>query len=203
MSMEVISLADAQRSLIAQRLKEGETLVYPTETCYGLGCDATNVTALQNIFAIKGRSENKPVILLFNGLDMLGEYTEITPTLRRLSDTYWPGALTIIVPIRSRGGLVHHVIASDNTIACRVSPHPFVQALVQALGRPFVSTSANRAGNPSPYTIEEVLTEFSSQKNQPDIVIDAGSLPRNKPSTIVRLVGDTLEIVRQGEIVVN
>ena len=187
---------------VAEALEQGTTLVYPTETCYGLGCDATNAEAVERIYAIKGRTKEKSLILLADSLDMMAPYIDISPRLKEIEQKYWPGALTVIVPIQGNR-LAHGVVAGDGTIAFRVTSHPLAQKIVHALGRPLVSTSANVAGGPNSYSADDVLSAFDAAETQPDVVIDGGILPVRAPSTVVRLRGDKIEVVRQGEIIVE
>lgn len=187
---------------VVQALNEGKTIVYPTETCYGLGCDATNAAAVEKIFALKGREKGKPMLVIVHDLFAMSPYIVITPALEALAKKYWsassadrPGALTVIVPAKAGNALAPGVVAEDGTVAFRVTSHLFARALCMAFGKPIVSTSANIAGGSNPYTIEDAV--------EADIMIDAGVLPRRTPSTIVRLTVDSLEVIRQGDIIVN
>ncbi len=174
--------------------------MYPTETCYGIGCDATNAQAVEKIFTIKGREKTKSVLMLASSIDMVKHYAVWSDAAETLARRYWPDALTMVLPYRHDAGLPSLLIGSDQTVAFRVSSHPFVNDLLHTLQVPLVSTSANVSGRPSPYDSREVLVMFESVEAQPDIVIDAGKLPLRPPSTIVR-VGDTgIHILRQGDI---
>ncbi len=185
---------------IISALQEGKTLVYPTETCYGLGCDATNPSAVEKIYEIKERPKEKSLILIAASLDMMEPYITISYLLSHISKNYWPGPLTVVVPIKQDVALPSGVVRDDGTIAFRVSSHPIAADISRALGRPIVSTSANIGGGANPYTIEEVVQAFRDKSHQPDILIDAGELPRRAPSTVVRLVGDQIDMLRQGDI---
>jgi len=138
-------------------LEEGKTLVYPTETVYGLGCDATNQEAVDKIFTIKKRQQEKSVLMIVADLAMMLKYIEWTPKLQELSDKYWPGPLTIVAPIKFRNNLAQGVIAKDNTVAFRVTDHPLAHELSKQLGKPIVSTSANITQMSNPYEIEDIL----------------------------------------------
>lgn len=197
-SEQLINLPD-----IVEALQKGKTMVYPTETCYGLGCDATKQEAVDKIFAIKKRQKEKTVLVVMSNVDMAMRYVDWNPTLARLADTFWPGPLTIVAPLKSGVFLPQGIVSSDNTIAFRVSNHSFVDELCKLLGVPIVSTSANIASEASPYDIQDVKKVFVDAVDNPDILIDSGILPDHSPSTIVRVVEDTVEILRQGEIVVS
>ncbi len=184
-------------------LEEGKTLVYPTETVYGLGCDATNQEAVNKIFTIKKRQQEKSVLMIVADLAMMLKYIEWTPKLQELSDKYWPGPLTIVAPIKFRNNLAQGVIAKDNTVAFRVTDHPLAHELSKQLGKPIVSTSANITQMSNPYEIEDILKIYQNEKEQPDLIIDGGVLPHQSPSTIIKLVGEKVIILRQGELVIK
>ena len=202
-SMKVISQSDCAIGDVVQSLRDGQTLVYPTETCYGLGCDATNTAAVERVFAIKKRQKNKPVLVLMARVAMAIEYIAWNPTIERLAHRYWPGALTIVAPPKDLADFAPGVLGPRGMVAFRVTSHPLAQELCAGLNRPLVSTSANIASLESPYDIKDVLAMFSHAEHQPDMVIDAGSLPHESPSTIVRVVGETIEVLRQGEVVIR
>lgn len=185
---------------IARKLVSGATIIYPTETCYGLGCDATNAEAVKKLYDIKGRPEGKPFIVIVDVLERMAPYIEITSTLRDIEKKYWPGALTVVVDAKTDSGLPSGVIGTDGTIAFRVTSHPLARELASVLARPLVSTSANLAGEPNVYSAEVARQIFLSRDIQPDILIDAGDLPETQPSTVVRVQGERLTVLRQGAV---
>lgn len=199
--MEIVSAEQADIPAIVVRLRGGATLVYPTETCYGLGCDARNAAAVERVFAIKQRQQEKSLLIVADAPAMMLDYVEWTEELEAISSRYWPGALTVVVSARRDTGLPPGVLAPDGTIAFRITAHPLVAAIVQELGAPLVSTSANIASHESPYDIAAVLSMFREQDAQPDIIIDGGALPERSPSTIVKLTDDGAEILRQGAVI--
>lgn len=201
--MRVISQIDVNVSEIVEALKAGATIVYPTETCYGLGCDATNEAAVARLFAIKQRQLDKSMLLLMADTPMAREYVRWNPILNTLAGRYWPGPLTVVAALRTDVSLPAGVIGKERTAAFRVTSHPLAAALIRQLGRPLVSTSANIAAQESPYDSASVLQMFAAVSERPDIVIDAGVLVHRSPSTIVRVRGDQLDVLRQGEIVVE
>ena len=212
--MHVISQKNLDIDEVVEVLKSGATIVYPTETCYGLGCDATNEAAVQKIFAIKGREIGKSALMVASDIEMVKQYVEWNDIANKLAEKYWspvvrprrtkwgkPGALTMVLSMRGPSrSLAEGVISKDGTAAFRVTSHPFAHALAKVLGRPIVSTSANIAGGPNPYMIEAILEAFEKKDMKPDIVIDAGELPKRPPSTIIRIVYDKTEVIRQVEI---
>lgn len=198
--MRILTLADASIHEVVEVLKSGLTIVYPTETCYGLGCDAANSMAVERVFTIKGREKQKAVLMLASSVAMVKQYVVWSPTAERLAREYWPGALTMVLPLRPDQTLSDLLVGPERTVAFRVTSHEMIRSLVEALGRPLISTSANRSGGQNPYSIAAVQAELGQSAREPDMMIDAGELPVRPPSTIVRVVGDTIEIVRQGEV---
>jgi len=201
--MDIIPQSQLNIPNIVSSLKDGKVIVYPTETCYGLGCDATNQAAVDRIFEIKGRQRDKTVLMLVDSVSMAQSYMEWSPLIDRIARTYWPGPVTVVgfakVGILFPQGLV----ADDGTIALRVTTHDIAAEMSRNLGKPLVSTSANLAAHESPYDIDDVLSMFREAWAQPDIVIDGGVLPHQAPSTIVRVVNGKVEVLRQGEVVVK
>jgi L-threonylcarbamoyladenylate synthase len=177
----------------AQALARGEVVAYPTETFYGLAVDATSTAALARLAALKGRGADKAISLLIVGEPMLASLvTEIPERARALIEAHWPGPLTLALP--ARPGMPEPLV-SQGFVAVRDSPHPVARALVQALGRPITATSANPAGAPPPTSAAGAATYFPGC-----LVLDGGVTPGGAPSTLVRVRGDELEVLRQGVI---
>jgi len=198
--MEIIAEKNVAVPLLATLLRQGKTLAYPTETCYGLGCDATNTAAVGRVFEIKKRQKDKPVLVIFSSVEMAMAYVPWSPLLEKIADRYWPGPLTVVVPMAEHALLAPGVVGRDHTIAFRISGYDFVRDVVEELKAPLVSTSANIASLESPYDIEGVISMFSREAEQPDIIIDAGPLPHHNPSTIVRIDEGKIQVLRQGEV---
>lgn len=203
--MQILSIDNARiLENAVSMLKNKGTVVYPTETCYGLGCDPEDGVAVEKIFQIKGRDKNKPVLLIAHNVSAFLDYVEWNETLQDLARAYWPGPLTIITSVKVGSKLAPGVKGGDHTVAIRVTSHPFASRLTEAFGRPIVSTSANLSGLESPYTIHSVTEMFNGREHTPDLIIDAGDLPIQKPSTIVRIESDGRKtVVRQGGIVIQ
>lgn len=184
-------------------LTQGKTIIFPTETTYGLGCDATNQAAADAIFKIKGRPSDKPLLVVVPTIEKAREYILWNDCLETLATKFWPGALTIVgeykndpsVPPLARG-----VVSSGGTVAIRVTRFPFLQEITARFGRPVVATSANLSGAGELYDPREIETMFAGQSNQPDALVDAGLLPHELPTTIVSVVGGKMEILRQGSL---
>ena len=180
-------------------LKRGGVVVFPTETAYGLAADARNAEAVERVFQIKGRADDKTLPLIAADRAMVERVAGIPGTLADLADRHWPGPLTLILPVI--GDAVAPAVIRNGEIAIRVSSHPIAAALSRGLGAPIVSTSANRSGGPSCYSVKDVQTQFLDQEIQPDLYLDGGELQSELPSTIVSIddYGHP-EVLRQGAV---
>ena len=174
-------------------LRRGDVVAYPTETFYGLGVDAFDELALARLRHLKGRDE-KAISVLVDSIEMLERVClPPPPRARELMRRHWPGALTLVLPAREG---VPAALVSEGCIAVRHSSHPTAQALVSGLGNPLTTTSANRAGEP-PATTPEAVDEIFAGRCR---VLYAGTTPGGAPSTLVRIRGEKLEILRRGAI---
>jgi L-threonylcarbamoyladenylate synthase len=173
-------------------LKSGEVVGFPTETFYGLGADALDAAALGRLFAQKGRGAEKAISVLVTAAMVDTIVAEVSPRARALMAAHWPGPLTLALP--ARPGLPEGLVL-DGCVAVRWSPHPLAQALVEGLGRPLTATSANPAGAPPPTTAAGVRAYFPGC-----LVVDGGDTPGGKPSTLARVRGDVVEVLRAGAI---
>lgn len=131
-----------------------KTLLYPTDTVWGIGCDATSEEAVAKIFEIKQRSESKSLVILVDSFEMLKKYIPKVSeaVLALLSKTTNPTTIIYDNPI----GLAKNVVAADNTVAIRIVQNEFCRRLINQFGKPIVSTSANISGNPTPKSFDEI-----------------------------------------------
>ena len=198
--MSPISEAIAEAVAVIQR---GGVIIYPTETIYGLGCDATNENAVQRLLEIKGRSgENyKPPPVLIAGeaqLQMLVE--NILDGAQELMEKHWPGALTLVLPARSNLSALLTGESGCPTIGVRETGHVLGRALCEQSGVPLVATSANFSGATGraamPQSLEDIPQEL---KNKVDFVVDGG-LVGGAPSTVVDCTACPFRILRQGAV---
>jgi L-threonylcarbamoyladenylate synthase len=180
----------------AAAILRGEVVAYPTETFYGLAVDALNESALSKLRALKGREAENAFSLLVSGREMLASLCSgISPLAERLMAQHWPGPLTLGLP--ARPGLPASIVA-DGCVAVRVSPHPLAQALVAAVGGPITATSANPAGAAPPRTASDVAAYFDPENC---LILDGGTTLGGPPSTLARVRGERVEILRQGAVV--
>lgn len=179
-----------------QCIKQGGLIAYPTETVYGLGVDPFNQQALQNLFAAKGRDAQKAIIVLIRGkVDLPFLITDIPPIANTLINTFWPGPLTLIFNANPK--LPKELLGGRNTIALRHSSAPIAQSLVETLGGPLTSTSANISGQPPAQTAQEVKSQLGKHL---DLIMDGGPSPHANPSTVLNLATEKPTILREGLI---
>lgn len=174
---------------------KNSVFVYPTETCYGIGCDATNEKLVERIYAIKGRDHRKLLSWLVQDIAMAKRYAEFSPRAAALAEKFWPGPLTLVVRKKMSGGM--------ETVALRISSHSVARQIVDIFKRPIVATSANISGASECYSVCEVMEQLANRSQQPDFILDGGELPKKPPTTVVELTGDAMRVLRQGEIVVT
>jgi L-threonylcarbamoyladenylate synthase len=179
----------------AEIIRKGGLVAMPTETVYGLAADATNDQAVAKIFKAKGRPQFNPLIIHVAGLEMGKRYVETPPIAEKLAKEYWPGPLTIVLPRKSGSDVSLLVSAGLNTIAIRSPNHDIAQALIKAADRPLAAPSANRSGSISPTRPEHVEESLGGNV---DMIIDGGPCPVGLESTIVKINGDDVTLLRPG-----
>jgi len=186
-------------------LRKGGVILYPTDTVWGIGCDATDPEAVAKIYSIKKRSDSKSLVLLASDMDMVSRYIKEVPEMAiqlvEVNDKpmtiIYPGALAGTSQEKSPYALAYNVVAEDGTVGIRVPMSRFCQRLVSKLGRPIVSTSANISGEPTPKNFAEISDDIKSAADHVvDSSLDVESTGR--PSSIIKLGLDySIEIIRK------
>jgi L-threonylcarbamoyladenylate synthase len=192
----------SQSEIIAQAqacLAGGGLVLFPTETTYGAGVDATNPQAIAKLLAYKSRREGKPLSIAVSDRAMAEQYVTLNESAWKIYQRFLPGPVTVVSHVIP--GTVAAGVASEfDTLGVRIPDYELVVAIVRALGRPITATSANASGKKRPYTIQDVLDHLSAkQKSLIDLVIDAGPLPKNPPSTVIDTTLSTPVTLRQGQ----
>lgn len=199
--MEVLAVdadhpSDQALLAAAEAVLRGGVIAFPTDTVYGLGCSLFDVNAVEMVARLKRRDPSLAVISLIpEARQVEGLAADITEVARRLMDRYWPGRLSMIfraapiVPVRVRG--------AGGTIALRVPADRLCQKLLDFIGGPVVSSSANLSGQPPAETAEDVVRVFG---NTLDLVIDGGPRRGNVPSTLVDVSGPKPRLLRRGDL---
>jgi L-threonylcarbamoyladenylate synthase len=176
-------------------LQEGGTILYPTDTIWGIGCDATNTEAVEKIYRLKQRNEAKGMIILVDTENKLESYiSEVNPLAYELIE-YAENPLTLVMP--GAKNISPALIGSDGSVGIRVSKHPFCQQLIQRLRKPVVSTSANISGKPSPQYFAQIAPEIIDGVDYV-VDIDRHDMEIKTPSTIMRLAPNgSFEFIRR------
>ena len=182
----------------AAMLRAGGLVAMPTETVYGLAADATNDRAVAAIFAAKGRPRFNPLIVHLADLAQVEVFARMTPLARRLATAFWPGPLTLVLPLK--GGLSPLVTAGLDTVAIRLPAHPVARALLAAFGGPLAAPSANPSGRISPVSAAHVLAGLDGRI---DAVVDAGPCAVGLESTILDAIGHQPALLRAGGLAVE
>jgi L-threonylcarbamoyladenylate synthase len=183
---------------VAKALKivqDGGIILYPTDTIWGIGCDATNTEAIQKIYRLKQRDETKSMIILLDTDNKLQSYISDVPDLAYDLIEFAENPLTLVMP--GAKNISPALISSDGSVGVRISDHPFCQQLIQRLRKPLVSTSANISGKPSPQYFSQIDQEVIDGVDYV-VDIDQHSMEIKNPSTIMRLEpGGKFEFIRR------
>jgi L-threonylcarbamoyladenylate synthase len=180
---------------VADVLRRGGIVAYPTETFYGLGALARDAAAVDRLARAKGRPDGKPLPLLAADRAQVDEVAELGEVAARLAAGFWPGPLTLVLP--ARPGLPAAITAGSGAVGVRVPGSDVARALARAAGGAIVSTSANLSGEPPPATPGAIAPALASRL---DAVLDGGRTPGGLPSTVVAVVGGGLRLVRDGAV---
>ena len=177
----------------AKRVRSGGLIVFPTDTVYGLGCDPFNADAVKRLFRTKGRT-SKPVPVLCSSLEKARELVELRGKSLELAEAHWPGALTIVAPLRRA---VPELLSTGlPSLGVRVPDLRPCLRLIEECGGWLTGTSANLSGRPSARTASEAARQLGDSV---DLILDGGRL-EGKESTVVRVVGDRVAILRTGPV---
>lgn len=195
---EKITDPHAQEGVLIQAadiLRRGGLVVFPTETVYGLGGDGTNDSAAKKIYAAKGRPSDNPLIIHIASPEDADRYAVTNDLYRRLADAFMPGPLTVVlpkkdvIPASTSGGL--------DTVAVRCPSNPVAHRLIELCGFPIAAPSANLSGKPSPTKADDVAQDMDGRV---DMILDGGECDIGLESTIVKIDGDRLVLLRPGGI---
>ena len=181
----------------ARLIRAGEPVAVPTETVYGLAADATDPAAVARIYAAKGRPGFNPLIVHVASLGQAELYGLFGAPARAVAAAFWPGPVTLVVPLRPGGGIAPAVTAGLPTVALRCSVHPAMRDLIAASGRPLAAPSANLSGALSPTRAEHVLAGLGGRI---PLVLDGGATERGLESTIIGFGEDGVRLLRPGPV---
>ena len=176
-------------------LKSGGIILYPTDTVWGIGCDATNAAAVEKIYSLKKRSDSKSMLILTDKIDNVSKYAHRIPDIAWQLLEVADKPLTLILP--EARGVAENLVPEEGTIGIRVPNHEFCRKLIYKLNRPLVSTSANVAGQSTPTTFSEISREI---REGVDHVVNSAveGRPTRKASGIIQLgMGGEIKIIRE------
>jgi L-threonylcarbamoyladenylate synthase len=168
---------------IAEHIRSGRVMVYPTDTVYGIGCLATDDRAVNEVYRIKKRERNKPLLVLVDSLNMATDHFYINKRQKEILKQYWPGPYSFI--LKEKGKLSSILVGDSDTIGVRLPKNDFVTKMIHRAGAPVVSTSLNISGErilDQVNDIEKIFTEYS-----PDVVVDVGKIENTRPSKLMDL----------------
>jgi L-threonylcarbamoyladenylate synthase len=178
-------------------LRKGGLVAMPTETVYGLACDASNPDAVARLYAAKGRPSFNPLIAHVASLEMAQAEAVFSKAALSLARNFWPGPLTLVLPVASTSTVCELARSGLETIAIRMPAHPGARSLIAGFGRPVVAPSANRSGHISPTLAEHVKADLDGKV---DLILDGGPCTQGIESTIVSFVGDRPTLLRAGAV---
>jgi L-threonylcarbamoyladenylate synthase len=182
----------------ARLIRAGEVVAVPTETVYGLAADATSGSAVAAIYAAKGRPAFNPLIVHVRDIAAAERIARLGKAARTLAERYWPGPLTLVLPLRRDSGIAGIVTAGLDHIALRVPAHPAMRALLDASGRPLAAPSANASGRISPTRAAHVLASLDGRI---PLILDGGPASVGLESTIVAVdEAGSLRLLRHGPV---
>lgn len=183
---------------IVEVLKKSKTVVIPTDTAYGLAANALDKKAIKKVFAIKKRLLKKPLSVLVSDLKMAEKIAYLDRRAKKIFKQFLPGPLTMVV--KKKKILPDVLTSGQPNIGIRVSGDKVAKAVMKRVNFPITATSANLSGKKVPYSVEEVLKQYKNQRLKPDLIVDVGKLPRVKPSTVIDLSREKIQILRKGPI---
>jgi len=186
--------------LAAKILQNGDLLVCPTETVYILAADATNPKAIEKVFEVKGRSWTKALHVVVKDFEMAKKYVKYDDAALGLANAFLPGSLTLVLE-KISNSLPDALTGSRPTLGIRIPPLNLNTALARELGEPYTATSANKSGGQNPYTVDDVSNQLTTKdKAAIKLILDAGELAHQEPSTVVDCTKVPPKILRAGPV---
>lgn len=201
--MQIININKTDRSLVIQKaakvLSNGGILIYPTETAYGVGVDATNQGAVDRVLEYKARMSGKPLSIAVCDEQMARQYAKVNKTAQSIYQNFLPGPVTAISHGFHR--VANGVESERGTLGIRIPDYDLILEIIREFGRPITATSANLSGQKTPYSINDILDTISNKRRaMVDLILDAGQLPKRPTSTVVDTTMEDYQVLRQGAV---
>lgn len=197
MSAPIVPVLPETLALAVEILSDGGLVAMPTETVYGLAADASNPEAVVRLYEAKGRPCFNPLIAHVSGLPMAMREAAFSPLAARLAQEFWPGPLTLVLPVIPGGTVCDLARSGLQTVGLRCPSHMAANALIKEFDRPVVAPSANRSGHVSPTRADHVAADLADRI---DLIIDGGPCDVGIESTIIAVEGDTITLLRSGAV---
>lgn len=179
-------------------LRSGGIVIYPTETTYGVGIDVENPQAVQKLLDYKGKRDGKPISVAVSDIEMAKKYVKLNQTANQVYETFLPGPVTVVST--GTGKVAPGIASPEGKVGIRIPDHELALDLIRTFGSGISATGANASNKKRPYAIQDIFDHISdTQKDLIDLVIDAGELPHNEPSTVIDTTLDDLVILRSGQ----
>jgi L-threonylcarbamoyladenylate synthase len=191
----VILKATPENIRLASRIvNDGGIVVYPTDTVYGLGCNPFDIKAVGTILKIKGR-EDKPLPVLASNIDKVERIGYLSEKTRKIAKKLWPGPFTLIIPKKR---VLSSIVTNNlDSVGVRVPQHRVAIQLISLSNGLLIGTSANKTGKKAPKTANEAAEQIG---NEVEIILNGGSVPLGKSSTVVDLTSEKMKILRLGPV---
>ena len=180
----------------ARLIRKGAVIVCPTDSGYALAANALDTRAIVRVFSLKGRAYSNPIHVAVNSMEMAERYAHINPEAEHLAHNFLPGALTMVLP--KKEVVPSMLVAGRDTIGIRIPDNRVILELASMTDLPITATSANASGQPTPYSVPEVINLLGESAEQVALILDQSSIPSRGLSTIVDLTVSPPQLLRQG-----
>jgi L-threonylcarbamoyladenylate synthase len=180
----------------ARLVNRGEVVVCPTDTGYAFSANALDARAVAKVFHLKGRAYTNPIHLAVTSIEEAERYAHVDEVARELARRFLPGALTLVLPKKEI--IPSILVAGMNTVGIRIPDDRIMLELLARAGRPLTTTSANISGQPTPYSVEEIVEKMGDNIKGIAMILDRGPISRHELSTVVDLTASPPQLIRQG-----
>ncbi len=198
--MRVVKIENVNFNEITEILDNSGLVIYPTETCYGIGCNPCDPIAVEKLMRYKARREGKAISVAVSDAKMASEYVELNETAKRIYERFLPGPFTVIS--KSKGFVAKGIESENGTLGIRIPDFPWMIELLREYKKPITATSANQSYQKVPYSISDIIENATDKALKlVDLIIDAGELPHKSPSTVLDTTLGDIQVVRKGEFI--